>query len=544
MNLSRQEIAQIISQLDHQDGQHQRDAMDMLLQLGPEAIDPLVASINISEPRTRTAIIRVLGELQDPAALLPLMRFVYDRRDSIPDRDARGLAMEAIAKLSSPELAQRLFDFLLQVRQDPDAFVRGWAIEALSKFQDPRAKPIIDEAIHDTEEFVRLRARKAQQRIAMTPPQGVAINSLDGEQYSDLELLQKLRHVQGGERAYFIGLLKERPNAFELTLTLMQEGGKGAMIGLQIMQQLPDPRARQVATQYFNAEEDATSRAICLRILAAHLKADASSEEHRVIEAGLVSPDEFVRRAALAAAAASGVDPLIKQTLRYAQQARGADALEAAEALSRGTTPAQKRLLPELRDALHLAQQRRLGHDTDEHVQTEAHLLGAINNLLDDDALLGAHDLMQQALLSLKDAARHWPILVSALRLLRDLVGERDLPPEGRFSQTNAIYLVDLMDHEDDRVRSRVLDLLKRGAPDHFNAMTPKLERLIHDPRVDLVGTIIPLIQRANGERAKRLLLDLEQSKEPQIAQAAQDALRRLRNQQPVIEAKFTRAPE
>lgn len=545
MSPSRQDIAQIIAHLDHPDGKHQRDAMELLLSLGPEIIDPLVASLSISEPRGRAGIIRVLGELNDEAALLPLMRFVFDRKDSLPDQNARGLAMEAISRLAKPSQATRLFDFLMQIRQDQDPFVRGWAMEALGNFGDPRATPIIAEGTQDPDEFVRQRARIAQERLAARPAQDQ--DALDGEQITDLELLQKLRAVQGGERAYYADLLLNRPNAFELVTTLIREGGKGALIGLQLLQRMPDERARQVATQYFTHQEDATSRAICLRIMAAHLKGDADAQEVRVIEQALHHQDEFVRMAAMAAAAASGHDPLTRQAIAVVE--RGSTqglihALEAAEALSRGLTPAQKRLLPELRDALHQAQRRRLGHPIDEHVQIEAHLLRAINNLIDDEPLIGTHEVIEQALGSLKDAERCWPVIVSALRLLRDLVGERMLPVDGRFSAAQSIHLLPLMTHEDDRVRGRVLDLLKRGAPEGFNALSSKLERLVHDPSLDLTQDIIPLIERAGGERARRLLMDLEQSKDPNTAQAAKNALRAMRAQQPIIEAKFTRPPE
>lgn len=546
MSPSLQDIAQIIAHLDHPDGKHQRDAMELLLSQGPEIIDPLVASLSISEPRGRAGIIRVLGELNDQAALLPLMRFVFDRKDSLPDRDARGLAMEAISRLAGPSQATRLFDFLMQMRQDQDPFVRGWTIEALGKFGDARANPIIAEAMQDPDEFVRQRARvvmSAQERLNQQPGQ----DALKGEQLSEQELMQKMRAVQGGERAYYADVLLNRPNAFELVTTLISEGGKGAMLGLQLLQKMPDPRARQVATQYFSHQEDATARAICLRIVAAHLKGDADAQELRIIEQGLNNPDEFVRMAAMAAAAASGHDPLTRQAIAVVERGSSQGtipALEAAEALSRGLSPSQKRLLPELRDALHQAQRRRLGHPIDEHIQIEAHMLRALNNLIDDEPLIGTHEVIEQALGSLKDSERCWPIIVSALRLLRDLVGERMLPVDGRFSAAQSIHLLPLMTHEDERVRGRVLDLLKRGAPEGFNALSSKLERLVHDPTLDLAQDIIPLIERAGGERARRLLMDLEQSKDPNTSQAAKNALRAMRAQQPVIEAKFTRPPE
>lgn len=540
MTLSRSEIATIIARLNQDDGDRQREAMEMLIHLGEDSLDPLIASIDFAEPRGKEAIMRILGQLGISSAIPTLMRFTFDARGSIDDSDARALAMQSIMKLLRPEHGPKIFDFLMEMKDDDDTFVRGYAIEALGRIGDRRAIPIVQDALKDKEEFVQERAQIAADQLQSAPQQ----DSLQSDDVSDQEILQKIRYAQGGERTYYINLLKERPHAFELARQLVQEGGKGALLGLQILQSQNNASARDVVIRHFVGGANTTERAICLRILSQHLKGDGTPDELRVIQQGLNDPDGFVRQAAMAAAAASGHVEMTRQAIKHVEKSKDYEALGAAEALSNGLTPQMKRLLPELRDALHHVHRKRVGYATDEHVQTEAHMLRAINNVIVDGGVIGATEVTEQALKSLRDADQHWPILVSALRLLRDLIGERTLDESARWSQGACLNLSQLLDHPEGRVRARVIDLLKRGGPRGFTAIVPKLERLIYDDEVDTATDIIPLLGRAGGERARRLLQDLEQAQEPDVAEAAQTALRQMRNKQPVIEAKFTRPPE
>lgn len=536
MPLSREEVAQLIALLDTEDAQQQRQAMEMLSQAGMDALDPLEASLGFVDARVREAIVRILGMMNQPKAIPTLIGFVVNRRGSIEDANGRGLAMQAIMQLLLPKHAPKVFDFLMQAKSDDDPFVRGYAIEALGRLGDLRAQPIIKEAMADPDEFVQERAQVAMGQLASAPAP-----TEQGQEIDDETILQKIRTEQGGSRTYYINALMAKPNAFELAKRLIQEGGKGALFGLQIMQSTDDERARTVALHHFVGDQDPTERAICLRIMAKHLKGDATADEQQVIRQGLHHADTFVKQAALAAAATSGQPDLAEHAIRQVERGREHEALDAAEALSRGSSEHLKRVLPQMRDALHQTQRRRQGYPTDVHVQTEAHMLRALNNVIAHGPVIGASEVIEQALNSLKDAREHWPILVSALRLLRDALGERTLSEESRWSKQGAHSLAQLLDHPEARVRARVVDLLKRGGPKGFSAMTPKLERLLYDEDVDTATDIIPLLARAQGAQARNLLQDLASSGDEAVAQAAEDALRSMRNDGPTISAKFTK---
>ncbi|CAN0600008.1 unnamed protein product, partial [Laminaria digitata] len=157
---------------------------------------------------------------------------------------------------------------------------------------------------------------------------------------------------------------------------------KGELTGLQLLLQMEDGRARDVAKRHYHATDSDAHRAICLRILAKFLESDASADEVAVLRAGLQNRDSFVRMAALTAGAVSGDEELVRKGV---ESLKGRDihaALSTAEALGRGLTPKMKRFVPQLRDALSQAHQLRVRTREEDPSLLEAHLLRALNNLL------------------------------------------------------------------------------------------------------------------------------------------------------------------
>lgn len=531
----REEVARLIPQLDHPDSELQRGVMDQIVAMGSDAIDPLAANLKFAEPVACEAIVRILGELGDTSAMVPLMRFVYDNKESIEKSDARGLAMRAIMHLAQPSHASRLFEFLMDIRHDQDPFVRGWALGAMGKFGDGRAEPILKDALTDPHEFVRERATSA---LDMLEDSGGSAQGLKQE-LSDTEILQKLRNAKDGEKTFYLNALAERDDAFELAARLVREGNKGELTGLQLILNMEDARGREVARRHFRVTDKAAHRAICLRILARFLQSDASPDEVAIIQAGFQDSDTFVRMAASAAAGVSGDEDLVKRAIGTL---RGRDihaALSAAEALGRGLTPRMKTFVPQLRDALEQAHYLRLRTREEEPALLEAHLLRAINNLL-PEVVVGKSDLQNDALRSLEKAGPFWPVIVSALRLLRDATeGEPPREDEDRWTNSQTRYLVDLLDNEDARVRSRVVELLKHAGARGETSIASAVERLIHDASFDVVEDGIPLLELAGGERSRTILKDLSSSSDARIANAAAAALRDRRNNQSVIDVSF-----
>ncbi len=533
--MDRQKVAQLVDALDHPDSGFQRDIMDQLIAEGGAILDPLVANLNQAEPRARSCIVRVLGEIGDPEALLPLMRFVFDRRGSIPDSDARGLAMKAIADLAhGDEIAPKMFQFLLEVYQDDDAFVRGYAMTLLGRFGDRRAMPIVQEALVDDTDFVQERARAAvkalEQKIADAPNESV----------DDEALLQAIRSKQGAERQYYLNELRARPNAFELCEQLIAEGGRGVIAGLEFMLATDDPRARGVARRQAMGTETSSELAICLRILNQFLEADATDDELATIRGALYHEDNFVKLAAIEAAGRSGDATLIERAVDATRDHDMERRHAAARGLSFGLSPSFRKVLPDLMHAFGLANARRLAVTTDDTVRIEAYIVRAIRLIVQEGGF-GTTQAQEVALTALEGALDCKPLLVTSLELLDVTTPQEGFPKDRRWEAELARNLVELLQHPDDAVRDRVLTLLMRGAPP-MRSMYHALSRIVFDKGADIVGKVIPLIESIGDDRSKKLLQDLAEEKDEAIRVAAGAALTRLRNTEDVIDAEFETA--
>jgi HEAT repeat protein len=541
---SAEEVAQLVDQLNTQDADRRREVVEELGLGGDEIVPALAANLKLAtDAPVRLGIIQTFAEINSPRGLGPLMRFVFDRRGKIEDRDARGLAMRAIMESAEEEHAKRLLDFLMDIKSDEDVFVRGYALEALGRLGDVRAVPILKAGLEDPENFVKERAQRALRALEELAELGGG-DALSQDDLSEDELLARVRSSKSGDREYYARELLNRPQAFELAVKLVQEGGLGVMLGLQLLQQIGDPRAREVARQHYMATESAGEQALCLRLIGQYLRGDAHTGEIPIIEAAFVHRDLLVRLAALDAAGASGHEPLMRRALKATGARDVYEALTAAAALERGLSATQRRLLPEVRDAwAKLHARRGTERGSVDLAQAEAHLLGAMGKLV-DARTPGVSSAQRDALAALTEAGEGesaWPVLVAALRFLRDTTPEEGMPEETRWSPLEAAALVPLADHPDERVRGRALDLLLRGGPPGMVELGPKLERLAMDDSVDRVKVLIPLAIRTGGERSKRLLEDFVRVGEGEVKEAAAEGLRFMRNMQPYIDVRFSK---
>lgn len=550
MSPSRADVAQLISSFDHPDAIRQRELMDRLLsmlrdeEIGAYALETALANMMMVESPARVALLRVLGELAHPDTLLPLMRFVFDQRGKPQESDARGLAMQGIMRLTSPEKAARVFDFLMDVKHDDDPFVRGYAAQAFAQLEDWRASPLLEGMLEqDTHEFVREHAARALEQLRRQAAQQQSSAALSQPDLGAQELLQKVRGAQGKDRDYWLGILREREDSFDLLVELISDGAtrKDRLVGLRQLLEHPDPRTRQVALAHMRRTQDASERAICLRIMGNHLEGDATPEELEQIRAARHDQDLFVQRAALRAAAASGHDEMIGHAIEHLMTRDESARQEAAAGLPRSGSAALRRHLPRLRSALERAHAARLESASDTLEEIEANLLQALSSLA-GETTIGKRDLQRDALRSLRMASGRWPILVSALKLLRESVDTHEpWSDEQRWSGAEAAPLLDLISHDNPKVRQRAFEFLRQGAPSQWSVMTPYLEQLLHDTRAPVVEHIIPLLEQARDGRAIELLEDLSRAPDEATSEAARASLQRIRNTHRVVEASFVK---
>lgn len=519
--VDRSDIAQLVRQLDHPDVPTRREALDKLVEFGPQAVDPLVASLDVSDPDRREGIVRALGRIGDSDALLPLMRYVFDTRGEPQESDARGLAMQAIMKIAGPDDAERLFEFLVDMRGDDDPFVRGYIIEAFGRLDDPRARPFVDEARNDPAEFVQECADRAWAALEHADSDSLR-STLSGR-----ELLEEIRETSGAELDYYTEELLSRDDAFDLAVQLVREHGRATARGLQLLRRIDDSRARDVARRQFDGLSSDTERALCLRLLADHLSGDSTPDERTLIERALRDSDPFVEQAALEASVSSGDRGLIRRGLNQMATAEDATADRIARALAKNLPDNQTAIIPNLLDTLEKIHRHRLGTATPAIVRTEGYLVRALGRVV-DASTMGVGDVRRAILETMEGADDHRPILVSSLQTLLGTLPDDagPLEPAEQFDGPLVAPLLELLDHDDDAVSSRALQLVYALVAPDTDGLANRLSSLIYADPEPLNEFVIPLLKRIEDERAGELLGELTKHNDPQVAEAAEDARR------------------
>lgn len=524
------DIPQLILQLDHPDIQTQQAAADALVELGRDDLDIIVANLEFATPRARRALMGVISRIGSPRALLPLMRFVWDKRESIEDADARALAMKAISELARPEDGARLFSFLMDISDDADPFVRGWTAHTLGNLGDPRARSFLKQSLTDPSDVVRERAQAALQTLRTG-----ASDALKPE-VDDTELLNKIRGSRGPQQTYWYEELCSRPNAVALATRLVRERGRGMLLGLQYLLESRDPVGRTVAIQLLMGEDSATHRAIALRLLAIHLNGDADSEEREVVRSALYDTDSFVRVAATQCAGASGDDDLTNRALSALRDPDVDVVLAAAVGLSIGLSAKDRHRFPALDAAFDTVHRQRLKEPTESIARAEAYLLRAIGKI--STGPQGSGSIQKIGLRALFDAENFRPILVTALDLL-DAATPADLPDAARWEPEQVRSLALLLSSSDREVRHRALDLVVRGAARGNDAITPMIQKMVFEDDDIVVNGVIPALELAASARARETLDQLALSDTMEVSVAAQAAALRLRNSSEWIDAEF-----
>ncbi|QFZ13040.1 HEAT repeat domain-containing protein [Anabaena sp. YBS01] len=177
---SEQLLKLALSIFEMGDFQQRWDIAKVLVHLGTATINPLIDILEDedTEDELRWFAARILGELQHPDAIMPLVELLKTSEED----ELKAIASSAIAQMGSmaiPVLVELLTQEntrllavrslayirrtetiapLLSVVQDTQASVRAAALEALSSFHDERVPPILLNALNDLSAAVRRTA--------------------------------------------------------------------------------------------------------------------------------------------------------------------------------------------------------------------------------------------------------------------------------------------------------------------------------------------------------------------------------------------------
>lgn len=492
----------------------------------PDCVDstPLDASFFVATERAQ--IIRLIHQLRDPhtaqrahqqlvargsrSVLLELMRFVYDARHTPQAGVARGLAMQAILDIGGPEDQARLFEFLCAMRHDPDELVRTYIVEGFSTLQDARALDYVREALSDTSLFVRERARQAFS--ALQTRQRIHPLELRADDF-----LHELTQASPARRALFARWLPEHRDAFALASALVRRDDAHTELGIQTLHTLQNPAARNVALRHFRLTRSDADRAASLRLMAEFLQADASPEEVRGIEDGLVHGDGFVQLAAIEAAGRSGHEALMCRALGATRAENTIIAATAAAGLCAVAEHLPDWMAPGVLKSVHTVRARRRHAPNANLLQAEAALLQTLAELYPP-----RHPqvrLAQQVVLdSLRDSQQFKPITQACLHALERLTPPEGYPQQSRWHPGDACVLVPLLDRGDPGIQQRALELIRRAAPGDTPNLSQAFERLLEASAPGHPPLLVSAITETNAPGARARLARRMQAQEPRDA--------------------------
>lgn len=123
-------------------------AADALIQIGEEAIITLILYLDDQKPIIRQNAARALGKSKDERVIIPLIKKIGD-----PDPEMRTAVVQALSMIGIPCI-DPLSSVLLRGNREE----RLGALDALGYITDDRSKALIEHALSDPDEAVRIRA--------------------------------------------------------------------------------------------------------------------------------------------------------------------------------------------------------------------------------------------------------------------------------------------------------------------------------------------------------------------------------------------------
>lgn len=488
-------IHQLIDQLSREKNIGMRNAaVEVFIQFGKSAIDPLLFSLQRTDDDVKKLVIDTLGEIKERKAAPTLIALLSDQNENVA-----ASAVEALGKLADPEALPPL----LQILNRDNPLLVFSAIKALEQMGDPRAvEPLIEILNKNPYKRVGLDALGA---VGDMRAVGALVATLQsGSKSIRYSALKAIGGVEGrqadADRSVIHHRVREiyQESLYSLLLDAVQDA---------------DPALRRAAIHALGWVAEARSIPVLVPLISSECREEVLS--------------------ALVAIGKENVDPLLAESSTQEDVVREA----MATVLGRVGNP---RALPHLQYLL----QDRNGHVR----QAAAAALGEIRDPGTIQALLpvladiysNVQEGAVKALMAMKEALPRSTLLdylrheAPALRcnaafLLGQLREEKAIAPLvfllndpeqavrqaavdalGCFPSPEATqHILLAMGDECADVRLAALKILAGRETGHLENLVDYLHPLLHDENIWVRSAIPPILARIEGEKARTLLLEL-----------------------------------
>jgi HEAT repeat protein len=218
-----------------------------LAELGTKITDLLLLAANSPNRRLRRSVVSALAEIADPRATDHLIRALDDDYTKVRRRAITGLT-----RIGEPAV-----DALIEAADSDQIRIRRYAIVCLGHIGVARAKPVIIDALNDSEEDVRRQALRAlkehatlddlaalQQFLREAQPRN-AIEALEVVTALGAPAIEALRQMARDEEnpaAALVIAQRGDDDARELLVEKMNAGGEDMADAVEYLRELRDPR--------------------------------------------------------------------------------------------------------------------------------------------------------------------------------------------------------------------------------------------------------------------------------------------------------------
>lgn len=532
------EIAQQIDRLEHPDAGVQDAVLAKLSADVEHALPVVLANFALVSARVRRALLRWLVEHMTKEASLPLMRYIFDERENVAEDMGRVMAMALLFRRAQgtddPAERGRLRAFSEDMCADSNPEVRALAASTLAYIGDARSMERLEPLRVDYDEEVREAAYQSFKVLEGTIPAGGA------DVQSAQELYEKLRTSLGPRRRHWIRHWRRHPDRASIALSSLRARDDLRPQALEILLARPRAEARPFLAPMIIDDPASDEAILALRLLSALADpGEGRPDEVRAIRRALRSTSVLSRAAACAAIEQLRL-PVFLDELAEALLSPDLElAAAAAQAVAALVTVEHQNLVRPICQAVQLHERRRreeLGQA--ERLTVVTNLFLAMGAIITTRSLLSS-EVHRLALTTLQRSGHHRPIRLAALDLLLKIVPVEGLDESERWDQAPCRLLLSSFDPADRRGAEMLAKLLLRVAPNGMPGLAEVADELWTRGAADPVSIVIPLLERADTNKARQTLQKLSDGDDAQAAQAASDALRRYRNKIPVIDVDF-----
>lgn len=534
-------IVRQIERLDHPDV-HLQDAALAQLSRRPDKARPVVLErFPEVNARVRRALLRWLIEEASPEVTLPLMRYVFDEADSAAEQSGRSMAMAILwrraQKTTLPEERGRLRAFAEDMCSDDNPEVRRLAVRILTYVGNRRSQTQVELRLRDDDSEVRDAARRAMDALADAPGPDDEPEDAPGE------LRQKLLHSAGPRRRHLVRRWREHSQRADIALELLRRGGELRSEALQILVEEPRPKARPYLASMVLDDPEGDLAPLAIRVLA-RIAADTDEgprpDEERALRIALESKAMLTCAAACAAVGAFGLKDHARRLIALAESRHLPVALEAAKSLDGLLDHRHDEWLEYLLAALRTNERRRRRHHRDRDcIRIVAHLLSALRDVI-SPSTIGVERLHRVVFDILAAGGTHRPLQVTGLQVLLASTAPEGVESIRRWTDEQVAILIDLLDRSERQAMRRIATLLWRAAPRGAYRLDEAAQWLWKSDAVDVADIVVPLLDRADTDKALKLLSQIADGQDPSASRAARDVLRRRRNERDVIDVEFS----